>query len=224
MKKHLFYSLLLVFLLTAVTTLLGVAGFLQIEEQHLNLLVKTLGVKLAVVITLLFGWPFFFRSAPKTKEITTKPIRRSAGSVSLSAPSKNGHQGRLKPMDKGWEKKPVLNRAPEKVALTAPGFFKENARLKNRPLEWDRWLESVAGKRVTWHGTLVEVRRKDDGMLLSMSVCSILECFWVTADLNLADIIASFQEGDFLKVEGVFQGAKAKPSIKAESLNRLDQT
>lgn len=219
-KKHLFYSLLGVFLFTAVTTLLAVAGFLQIEEHRLDLLLMMLLGEVAVVVIILFGWTLFFRESPSAKAPKMSQARNVRPPV--NAPGATMRRTLPLVLDRSPPKQARLAGAPERVALTAPGFFKVNARLKDRQPEWERWAESLSGKQVIWHGTLEDIRGKGDGVLMSMSVCSIVETFFVTAGPNLAGVVTSFQKGDFLKVEGVFQAVKGKPNIHAISVNRLD--
>lgn len=219
-KKHLFYSLLGVFLFTAAITLLAVAGFFQIEEHRLDLLLTMLLGEVVVVVAILLGWTLFFRDSPPQK--AAKAARPRNGRPPANAPVAPPRRTRPLVLDRSPPKKARLSGAPERIALTAPGYFKANERLKERPPEWDRWVESLSGKQVTWHGTLVDIRGRDDGVLMSMSVCSIMEGFLVTADPKLAGIVTSFQKGDFLKVEGVFQADKGKPNIRAISVNRLD--
>lgn len=222
MKKHLFYAWLSIFLFTAALTVMGLAGLLQIEQRRLDMLLMIVLGQLVVVIASLLGWTVL---SPKTPAAAPRKARRgriSSRATALSAPDARARTNRLQPLDIPRTAPARLSHAPEKVALTAPGFFKANSKLKARPPEWERWLESISGKQVIWHGTLIEVRRKKDGVLMSMLVSSILENFLVTADGRLAGVISSFQKGDFLKVEGIFLGVDVKPSLKAISVNRLD--
>lgn len=219
-KKHLFYSFLGVFLFTAAITLLAVAGLVQVEEHRLDVLLTMLLGEVVVVVAVLFGWTVFFRDLPPAKVPQAGRSRNARPPV--NAPVAAMPRARPLVLDRSPPKKVRLAGAPERVALTAPGFFKANASLEGRQPEWDRWVESLSGKQVIWHGTLVAIRRKDQGVLMSMSVCSIPESFSVTADQNLAGIVTSFEKGDFLKIEGVFRSINGRPNIRATSVNRLD--
>lgn len=220
MRKHCFHSLLSIFFFTAGLTILGKAELLPIREQYLDLLVIKLLVEVAILTTLLAGRRFFLDDAPPKKPSRPK---RPSPSTRISARPQPIEKPPL-PISAGKRGKGAigLQPQPERLALTAPAFFKKNARLKDRPSERDRWIESVSGKQVTWHGTIVDVQKKDSNLHLSLSVCSILEKFNVIADFTLADVISSFQKGDFIMVEGVFEESDASPRIRALSVNRLN--
>ena len=68
MKKHLFYSLLFVFLATAIVTILGVIGAIQVKEPYLGWLVVTFLVEGAgVTYTLVKGTDFYSDETPKSE-------------------------------------------------------------------------------------------------------------------------------------------------------------
>jgi hypothetical protein len=68
MKKHLFYSLLFVFLATAIVTLFGVIGVIQVKEPYLGWLVGAFLVEGAgVTYTLIKGTDFFSDETRKSE-------------------------------------------------------------------------------------------------------------------------------------------------------------
>ena len=60
MKKHLFYTLLLIFIATAIVTLCGVTGVLSIKDEYLQPLIAALLIEIAVAIIGLFRKTEFF--------------------------------------------------------------------------------------------------------------------------------------------------------------------
>lgn len=73
MKKHLFYSLLFVFLATAIVTLLGVTGMILVKEPYLGWLVTAFLIEGAgVTYTIVKGTNFF------SEDVAPKPALSAA--------------------------------------------------------------------------------------------------------------------------------------------------
>jgi hypothetical protein len=64
MKRHLFYTFLGIFAATAIITLLGIMGVLQIREGYLTSLVATLLIESAGAVIALFRGAEFFTESP----------------------------------------------------------------------------------------------------------------------------------------------------------------
>lgn len=223
MKRTLFHSFLSLLLFTASLLFLWLADLVMLDDR----LVPVLGIKLAaeagVVTVFLLGYVMTPRrkAARKTVpsgELRTPPTRRKQkGPLSL-------HRV-LSPTARIAAERPAHGRLadhPDRLALTAPEFFRKRARLENRPSERDRWLESIADKNLTWHGTIIEIGKRKSELWLSLKVSSLLEKFEVIADRSLSANIAPLQEGDFVRVEGVFEMNGSVPSVRASAIRRLD--
>ncbi len=65
MKKHLFYTFLVIFALTALITLLGISGALDIKDQHLNKLLYALILEVIGCVIVLFKKANFFDDVDK---------------------------------------------------------------------------------------------------------------------------------------------------------------
>lgn len=72
-KSVLFYSVLTVFLGTAIVTVLGIAGIMHVKPEHISYLLPTLiGQVIVAVITLFKGTNFFDDESEEIKRLKTE--------------------------------------------------------------------------------------------------------------------------------------------------------
>ena len=70
MKRHLFYTFLVIFVATATVTLLGITGVITISSGYLTALVTAFLVELAAAVIALFTRTDFYADDPKATETT----------------------------------------------------------------------------------------------------------------------------------------------------------
>ena len=81
MKRHLFYTLLVIFAVTSAVTLLGVTGIIPIAGGYLTALVSAFLIELAGAVIALFKRAEFFSEDAHSKEIIAEITRRHAAEV-----------------------------------------------------------------------------------------------------------------------------------------------
>src|SRR5205085_9045536 len=145
MKKHLFYTVLAVFIVTSLVTLMGVTGCIVIPEKYLDKLIWAFLVQLAAAVFSLFRKADFFSEEEKKRlesvEVAVAQTAPVAKKILSTIPS---------------ELRKEVAGSP--IEIDASEYFEKLADIDDRPLDRDNWLRELNGKEVTWIGTFADIR------------------------------------------------------------------
>lgn len=129
-KDILFYTFLLIFVVTAVITLLGIVQVLTIKPGYLNTLVGVFVVEIAgAVIALFRRVDFFPDETPREVTESTQSEKTSKGVYDRSIPE-----------------------APRQSDLSEDEYFQRYAELEDRFHEQEDFAREMNGQIVTWTG------------------------------------------------------------------------
>ncbi|PYI93082.1 MAG: hypothetical protein DME97_07180 [Verrucomicrobia bacterium] len=212
MKKHLFYTVLVIFIVTSAITLAGTVRLLPIEEKYLDKLIWAFLLQLAAAIFSVFRKANFFTEEEKARlesvEVAIAQTRPAAQRTLLDPP-------------------PGMPKPVKTIDVAATGYFENLARLQDRPLERDTWLRDVNGKEVTWVGVFADINAQLEtgGVQLQLHPTSSTNAtFFVFAPAALRDFAYSLRKGDRVRARGVINCSvlSRSPYITASLLERAD--
>jgi len=215
MKKHLFYSVLFIFVVTSVVTLAGIAGFLTIPDKNMEKLEWAfLGQLAAAVITLFRKTDFF-------GEEQDRRIVRVESAIADTAPRRiDAEPGNLRqtPLE-------IIEPVRE-LGMNAAEYFQKLRTIEARPLERDTWLASIDRHYVTWEARLRNVSHTSGSNHLQVALSvdsSSMTMFFFHSPLQFRDLVYSFQIGDMIRVRGRLSVSSMAfaPSIEGDHIERL---
>lgn len=225
MKKHLFYTFLGVFVVTAIVTLFGVTGVITIKEEYLKPLVYAFLIESAGAVIALFRAAKFFDKETSTS-ITVTPVR---------APDEQD-----KPPPPREERLPTVSpdsppAAPREEAQTAAAtdvislhdLGNRYSALKGRFREQERLKRAHLLRRVLYRGPVLSVALhgvpgQED--LIHVYVNSqeprgtAMSAYFPRA---LETDLFSLQQGDIIEVEGTLTDLNALGFIVSADVYRL---
>ena len=182
MKKNiLFYTFLIIFILTAIITLLGVLELIKIKPGYLNTLFTVLIIELVAAVIALFRKTDFF-----TDDIPP-------GINKPHAQSQRPHNS--------TNEMPV---ASPKCDLTAAEFFHTFHDLEDRFHEQEEFTNRLHGHRICWSGIVnsVSTNANDVCIQLRSSEGMIYNIFHVTIPMELRTKAYALRKGDVILVNG----------------------
>lgn len=215
MKKHLFYTFLVLFIVIVLITLLGIINVFHIKAEYLRPLVTIVIVGVGLAVIKIYKKVNFFEEEKK------KTISIEETYNDIDEPTAKAEVNTLS------EKRIDINSICENPTdITMEEYFLAIKQLDGRFNELRRFSESINGVEVNWKGFIQNV---------SEFKLHTYECIHISIKLS-EDLFAestliilgmehrtdafSCHKGDFINVKGVLDlSSGIRPTIKASTFN-----
>jgi hypothetical protein len=218
MKKHLFYTFLFIFILTAFITLLGVINVVEIKEKYLNILFGTLILELIASVIALFKAADFFnetQSQPKDKnESETKAIKTIKSEIDNIVKQKDTSKN----ID-------ITKLSPDK---SASDYFTKLNVLEHRFHEREEFVNNLDGSKVSWSGYVDSVsggKANDDKITVSIRTKEdvLYQSFQASFPYEFKTKLFSLNKNDVICVKGTIRtDIRRMPDVNAESIELIN--
>ncbi len=192
MKKHLFYTFLFIYLITALVTLSSLIGIIKIDDKYLSQLVPALLVETAVAIIGLFKKTNFFEDPKEQIEEYKKKEVRNIG---------------LSKTREGERVKELIPTEPTNAQIPSiEEYYRLYYSFDERFREQHNFVDKWNGKTVEWKGKVMSVSKIGNNnlsvhlfSLREDSNDSVIAKFDKTKEVDLY----SLRKGDIIQVRGV---------------------
>ncbi|API87684.1 hypothetical protein [Francisella uliginis] len=218
MKKHLFYTFLLLFVVIVVITLLGIANVLHIKVEYLTPLVTIVLAGVGGAVIGIYKKVDFFEEEEKK----TIPIEETYNNIDEPTTKAKANTLSEKRID-------ISSIYENPTDITMEEYFLAIKQLDGRFNELRRFSKSLNGVEVNWKGFIQDV---------SEFKLHTYECIHISIKLP-EDLFAdsaliilgmehrtdafSCHKGDFINVKGVLDlSSGIRPTIKASTFNVIN--
>lgn len=212
MKKHLFYSILSIFVLTTVVTILGITKVISIEDKYLEKLTWAFLLQLAAALISIFRKTDFFSEEEKK----VYQAAQSAQAEVVFPQIIYDHPPKTEPQK--------ITEAVELISLTSTEYFETYNKLKDRPLERDNWFKEIDNKQVEWNGIFEDINciHKISSYQIVFRAIGSENRFFAVVPESMKDIGYSFQKGDVIIVTAIYKAGilPTSPSLDGIRLKR----
>lgn len=204
-KDILFYTFLIIFILTAVITMLGIIDVVKVREDYLNTLVAVFVVELAGAVIAIFRQVDFFSEIESARE-------------------SHNAKGVLVPSGRDRAKKELEREAQQskKISdISAEQYFSKLKELDGRFAEEEEFEASLNDSLVEWFGFVNSVSMRNDEVMIQLKCkdemsANVMHLFLPEQARTRA---LSLRKGDKISFNGVIKVGPTQicPSISGKT-------
>ena len=228
MKKHLFYTFLLIFIMTACVTLLGVINVLKIKESYLDVLFGTLVIEIVASVIALFKSTNFFEDPQIESNYLSETNSVDKCNKSIKSESLGSDV-------------PINNDAkPEKCELSFIQYKEKKEHLRGRFHELEEFSKDITGKIATWNGRVTSVTSNEYVISIQLSGDDDFDMpgFMVNLPLSMKTKAFALRKDDIINATGAintdstivpvlengnFELQENEPKINDEDISSLNE-
>lgn len=216
-KDVLFWTLMAIFIATAIVALGGMVGVVPVKEGCMGwLMTGFLGESVGAVVALVKKTNFF--DDHEKKEVAQQAKVNTPDQVQPKIESDKMPEGRTIEKVKTTELK-----GPQ----SAEEYFETLDKLRNRFAEKSNYIESVKGSEITWVCVVVEASRSGDNtgsITLRTRDNNIVNTVFLNVPNSSLPRALSLQPGDYIRFTcKLDNGISCAPHLKADDFELVDK-